>query len=204
MRPFRLLVFALAAGIVGGCAIAYSLVAPGQVSVDDLRLTPATAWNRAPRQITPFSRPGTETWTRDGLLLDRLVIIPGVADGETLFVSRQREAAFPTFRSSMLPNEIEELAESSVVKVFGEGSASVSTSGLRPQRFGDRRGVLFDMAIAVSDGPDYKGLVGSFIADDRLYMMMYVAADPHYFDRHLADAEAIITGARLPAAGGGM
>jgi hypothetical protein len=197
MSRIRLAAVFVLAALQAGCATGYTMVAPAAVAVNGLQVTPVSAWNRAPVQMTAYARKRAEVWTHDGMLLDRMIIIPGVVDGETLFVSREQDAAFPVFRASMLPNEIEELTESSVAKVFGEGNASVSTSGLRPHRFGEHRGVLFNLAIAVTDGPDYRGLVGSFVAGDRLYMVIYVGADPYYYDKHLAEAEALITGARL-------
>ena len=118
-------------------------------------------------------------------------------DGETIVISPQQDAAIPAFRADMLPNEIEELTETSIVKQFGEGGVSVETSNLRPHRFGEHRGILFNMTVAVSDGPDYRGLAGSFVVDDKLYLMMFFGADTFYYDKHLAEAEAIITNARL-------
>jgi hypothetical protein len=191
-----LLPFALV--VLGGCAsTSYTLVAPSVVSLNELQVTPNRAWNRAPGVYMPFLRKGSEVWTHDGLELDRILIITGVADGEAIFIDKQGQAALPRFRPSMLPNELQELAESSLAKYFGEGESTVSGKNLRPQRFGEHNGVLFDIDAAVADGPDYKGLVGTFIANNKLYLMIYIAADPHYFDRYLADATALIKGARV-------
>lgn len=184
---------------LGGCVVPYSLVAAGNVSVGGLQLSPTQPWNLAPAATSPGSRKDAQVWTQDGLLLDRLIIIPGVPDGEGIVVQVREDDAIPVFRANMLPNEIEELTESSIVKQFGEGSVSVETSNLRPHRFGEQRGILFNLAVSVSGGPDYGGLAGSFIANDRLYMLMFFGAQPYYYDKHLADAEAIITGARLVA-----
>lgn len=193
----RIAIVVLFMTLAGCVATTFTMVAPGIVSVESLQVSPDNAWNLAPPMLSPASRKNTQVWTQDGLLLDRLIIIPGVADGETIFEDDRRDAALPVFRATMLPNEIEELTESSIVKLFGEGGASVSTANLRPHRFGEHRGILFNLDIAVSDGPDYRGLVGSFIADDTLYMMLYFGAEPYYYEKHLAEAEAIITGARL-------
>ena len=100
----------------------------------------------------------------------------------------------------MLPNEIEELVESTIVKDFGEGNATVSTSNLRPHRFGNHRGLLFDISATVTESPEYKGVVGAFIADEKLYIMWYFGADPYYYTKHLASAVAIIESARLTSA----
>lgn len=186
--------------VLGGCVMSYTLVAPGAVDLTGLRVHPGVAWNLAPSSVSPSSRKTTQVWTQDGLLLDRLIIIPGVPNGETVFVSPRNDAALPVFRADMLPNEIEELTESSIVKLFGEGGVSVSTGNLRPHRYGDQRGILFNLEISVSDGPDYKGLAGSFTAADSLFLMLYFGAEPHYYEKHLAEAERVITGARLVAA----
>lgn len=197
---FRTIGLSLFSAALCGCVPAYTLVAPGRVDVAELRVDTTVAWNLAPRSLDRASRTGTQLWTRDGLLLDRLYIVPGVPDGETVFLNQRDDAALPPFRADMLPNEIEELIESSIAKLFGEGAVSVSTSNLRPHRYGDNRGVLFNLSIAASDGPDYRGLAGTFVANQSLYLMLYVAAEPYYFEKHLADAEAAITGARLVAA----
>ena len=188
--------------VLSGCVTSYALVAPGAVDLSGLQVTPGASWNLAPPAVMPASRKNTQVWTKDGLLLDRLVIIPGVPDGETIVVSRDDAAALPVFRADMLPNEIEELTESSIVKLFGEGSVSVSTRDLRPHRYGDHRGILFNLDVAVSDGPDYKGLAGSFIVDGTLYLMMYFGVETYYYDKHLVEAEAVISGARLVGSSG--
>ncbi len=193
----RILLMAIIAATAGCVATGYTLVPTGPNSAQDLQVNAGSGWNLAPAIMTPASREGTQTWTQDGLLLDRLVLIPAVPDGQTLFIDRTDTAALPVFRKSMLPNEIEELIESTLVKYFGEGSAAVSTSNLRPQMFGDQRGVMFDLSAQLSDSPDYRGTIGAFIADDKLYTIWYIAAHPHYHEKHNQRADAIIRSAAL-------
>jgi hypothetical protein len=188
----------LPAILLSGCvSMNFLAVAPGAVAVGDIALSPSTTWNEAPAVMRPYSRRGAEVWTRDGLLLDRVMIIPGVPDGETLFDIQDPGTALPTFRPDMLPNELEEFTESSLVTLFGEGNVAVNTSGLRPHRFGETPGVLFNFDASLVDSPDYKGLVGAFIANGLLYMMLYVAAEPYYYDKHLGEASVIIETATL-------
>lgn len=182
--------------LISGC-VAYSMVEPGPTSVGDLQLEASLVWNQAPGQATPAARSGTKVWTRDGLLLDRIVIIPGVPDGEPIFKEVAKGQALPVFKADMLPNELEELTESSILKLFGEGETAVTTMNLRPHRFGENRGVLFDVEVAISDGPDYRGTVGTFVRDAQLYMIMYFAAEPYYYDKTRQEAEAIIKSARI-------
>ena len=94
-------------------------------------------------------------------------------------------------------NVIEELVESTIVKFFGEGQAVVNTENLRPQRFGDNRGVLFDLSAIVTESPEYKGLVGAFIANEKLYVVYFLDATPYYYGKHIAEAEAIIKSATI-------
>lgn len=197
-RIFRsaLLVVAL---FSSGC-VSYTLVAAGPLAVGGLQLNPDKAWNLASPQLTPSMRKGGQVWTKDGLLLDRLMIIEGVLDGQALFRDSTGRAALPIFRATMLPNEIEELTENSIVKLFGEGQVAVSTSDLRPHRFGSDRGVLFNFSISVSDSPDYRGLAGAFISEGAFYLMMYIAADPYYYDKHIDEVEGLISSARLSGA----
>jgi len=190
------LCFALA--VLGGCSVSsFTLVTPGIVTIADLNVQAGSGWNDAPIHQRRFARTDSAAWTKDGLLLDRLVFIPAVPDGEPLLLSRERTAAMPVFRADMLPNELEELVESSIVKFFGEGQAVVSTENLRPHRFGENRGVLFDLSATVTESPAYKGLVGAFVANDKLYVMYYLGATPHYYGKHVAEAEAIIKSATI-------
>jgi hypothetical protein len=182
---------------LGGCVTGYTVVQPGVNSFGSMRVTADANWNKAPSGFTSSARSESRTWTQDGLLLDRLVFIPNIQDGEAIFSSRNKSAALPTYRADMLPNEIEELVESSIVKLYGEGQSAVSTSGLRPQGFGQYSGFMFDIQAAVTESPDYRGLVGAFIDDDALYMVIFLAADPHYYGKHAERAEAIIKSATL-------
>lgn len=186
---------------LSGCVTGYSLVTTGVNSIDTLTVEAGPGWNVAPSVAGSASRKGSQTWTQDGLLLNRLVFIPAVADGEALLVVRDEGAALPVFRKDMLPNDVEELAESTILKLYGEGNAVVNTTNLRPHMFGEHRGFMFDIETTVTESPDYRGLVGAFIVDDKLYFMYYLAAVPYYYDKHRDAAEAIIKSARLAAVG---
>ncbi|MCI0517057.1 MAG: hypothetical protein L0Y45_04410 [Woeseiaceae bacterium] len=199
---------ALVVVLISACAtMSYQSVLPGVNSLGALQVNADTGWNLAPAYATPRATADSQTWTKDGLLLDRLILIPAVKDGEALFVSDDPAAALPPFRANMLPNEIEEMTESTIVKLFGEGEAAVSTEKLRPWGFAEHRGVMFDISVTVTESPDYRGMVGAFIVEEKLYMIVFLAATPHYYDKHVANAEALIKGAQIrvptvPSAGG--
>lgn len=182
--------------LLGGC-IQFTAIPPGDSIHSGLTVTTTETWNQAPREFTRLSRPDAKNWTRDGILLDRILIIPAVPIGEPLFRQTSASQALPTYQANMLPNEIEELVESSIVKLFGEGGAAVETRMLRPQRFGEKKGIMFDLEVRVSDGPDYRGVTGAAVSDDKLYVIIYLAAIPYYYDKHLEEAVKIIQSARF-------
>ena len=182
--------------LLGGC-IQFTAVPPGDSIHSGLTVSTTETWNQAPREFTRLSRPDAKNWTRDGMLLDRIIIIPAVPDGEPIFRQTSASQALPVYRANMLPNELEELVESSIVKLFGEGGAAVETSWLRPHRFGDKKGIMFDLEVKVSDGPDYRGVTGAVVSDEKLYLIIYLAAVPFYYDKHLEEAMGIIQGARF-------
>jgi hypothetical protein len=195
-RPKSVFAILIAGCLLSGCvATPYTLVTPGPIEAGNLTVTPADSWNQSSTSIS--GRDGSLLWTRDGLLLDRLVIIPDVMDGEPVFEVQDDSAALPPFRADMLPNEVAELVESSIVKLFGEGEVSVETSGLRPEKFGSNAGMLFELAVEVSDGPNYHGLTGAFISSEKLYLVIFLGAQPYYFDKHRESAEKLIKSARL-------
>ena len=179
------------------CLPAYVAVEPGHINYDGLIIKTDQAWNLAPPAATPSARKGSKVWTQDGILLDRIMIIPAIPDGESLFVTTSKDQALPVFKANMLPNEIEELTESSLVKLFKEGEVVVQTSNLRPHRFGEHNGLLFDMNVAVSDGPNYRGITGAVIDDKKLYLIFFLGAEPFYYEKHVDEALVIIKGARV-------
>ena len=63
---------------LSGCVASYTLVQPGVQTLGVMQVTADSKWNLAPSNFTPAGRKGSQTWTQDGLLLDRLIIIPGV------------------------------------------------------------------------------------------------------------------------------
>ena len=183
---------------LAGCATyAYTVIGPGTVEYDGLMVSPSQSWNAAPKQASFVARPESGIWTHDGRMLDQMMIIPAVESGNPLFRSADDGKPQAVYRSGMLPNEIAELVESSVVHLFGESKVAADTSNLRPQKYGAEEGFIFDLSMSVSDGPNYRGICGAFIADEKLYVMLFLAAEPYYFEKHQGEALSVIQGARL-------
>jgi len=181
---------------VAGCASnPFTLQPPGETSVGALKIDVSGSWNLLATDAKAL--PPKAIWTRDGLNLDRMLIYADVADGQTLFKERDKGAALPKFQADMLPNELVAFTESYLSKMFGEGQAIVESSNLRPQRYGQINGIGFDVAIAPAETAYYKGTVGAFVADQKLYLMIYIGADPYYYDKHRAAAQQMIASAHL-------
>lgn len=184
-------------GLAGCVSNQFKAVAPGAVQVGDLTVQAADAgWNKAPQTMTWHLHKGSQLWTRDGLLLDYMVLIPGVSDGGTLFKSRSKSLVYPAYQAGMLPNEIVELTESSLAKLNGTNVA-VSSSNLRPYRLGELRAVMFDLTLIGSEGPARRGRALAFVQDQALYLMLYVGTRLHYFDKHWDSAVTTMNTARL-------
>ena len=64
-------------------------------------------------------------------------------------------------------------------------------------RFGEHRGVMFDVEATATATPKYEGVAGAFIADEKLYFMYYLGATPYYHDKYREQAEATIMSATL-------
>lgn len=197
MRIGRLGLIAAALSLAG-CLGSYALVPPQtSVAVADspLRVTPGLAWNRAPAPAGPGK--SAELWTRDGALLNELTFYGGIADGKPLFREvDKRERPLPRFRSTMLPQEIVELVESSYR--VASGSPAFTVARLEPMIFAGRPGFRFDYEFVLQgDEVKRKGRATGAVIDGRLYLMTFEAPAIHYFGRDIAEYERIVASAKF-------
>lgn len=180
---------------VTGCA-QYSLVGPGSQEVGGVLLidTPI-AWNRIPAALAPSKR--AEVWTVDGTLLDSITFYTGIKDGEPL--TRRKKAPdgteFAVFKSDMLPNEIIEIVESTMVKV--SGTPLIETYNLRPVTFAGGPGFQFEYTFVSADEVERRGFAMGAVRDGELYLVLYLAARIHYYEAYLADVQRILESAHL-------
>src|SRR5262245_31311579 len=188
--------FAVFVLFLGGCVSnPYTLLPAGPTSVGALRIDAEGDWNQL-KQAADATTP-TAVWTLDGPMLDRIVVFGGVANGDTLVKEDKKSEALPHFHDSMLPNELVKFIESYLLKMFGEGQALVESNNIRPQRYGSDAGVAFEVTITPAELATYKGSVGAFIAKQKLYVIMYIAAEPYYYGKYRAVAERMIGSAKL-------
>jgi hypothetical protein len=181
---------------ISGCVSnPYTLLPAGPTQVGTLTLDVSGSWNAL--TVDTSGGPPRASWTHDGPLLDRLLIFADVGDGETLFKERKKSEALPRFDAKMLPNELVSFTEAYLGKMFGEGQALVESGNLRPQAYGGNKGIRFEVTISPSEMAYYKSTVGAFIAGEKLYLMLYIAAEPYYYEKFLAAALDTMATARL-------
>lgn len=183
--------------LMQGCMSSqFSILQPGHHAFGSFTVQAAdAAWNRAPQQLTPHLYEGSQLWTRDGPLLDSLTLLPGIPDGGYLFVSPSKSPIYPAYRAGMLPNEIAELLESSLARLNGP-EVLVSSSGLRPYPVAGMQGLLVDLQLTGADGPSRRGRAMAFVQNRELYVLLYLAAWPHYAEKHLDAAMTVMNSVR--------
>lgn len=135
---------------------------------------------------THLRRTEPETWTLNGPMLDRLLLVADLAENATLFQSDGDRATMPTWRSSMTESEAMEFVEDSFAQL---GMGQVRVGNLRPADFGDRPGFAFDMAYVDGEGLNKRGAAVAAVIDGKLNMMLFTAAATHYFAAGYPDVE---------------
>ncbi|TQV74184.1 hypothetical protein FKG94_16385 [Exilibacterium tricleocarpae] len=188
MKKIILTLFILS---LSGC-VQYSLVPAKTTTGGGIQITPSIAWNKAPSQYNPGKN--TEVWTADGQSLNQLVFVGGVSTGSPIFKQPNKNIPMPAFSSDMLPNEIEEMVETSIKNRYN-GQVAVDTSNLRPAKFGDNRGFRFNVEYFTVNGLQTKGDVIASIKDDQLYMIIFTAAGMHYYDKYIGEVEKLFASA---------
>ncbi|MEM7080700.1 MAG: hypothetical protein AAF513_18935 [Pseudomonadota bacterium] len=194
----RILVVAALLGALSGCvSTQFAAVSAGPVVMGNLNVNATDGmWNKAPDVMTGHLHKGSELWTRDGTLLDQLLVLPGISNGGTLFKSNNKALVYPEYKNNMLPNEIVELTEASLAKLMGT-NILVESGGLRPHRLGEQRAVMFDLTLTGAEAPRRQGRALAFVNNEQLYVMIYVATQIHYFDKHWDAALRLMESARV-------
>ncbi len=175
----------------------YAAVNVRRVSVGNgnLSVVPPRPWNRH-RALLFEDIPAVEDWTLNGPLLDGITYITGLRSGH--FMVRQRRSTdqqVPKFRADMTPPEIAAMLES-LYRVRG-GAVDFRTLSIVPRQFLGTNGFQFDYEHLDSDELWRKGRVVGAVIGGQLYLVMYDAARPHYYEAALPDFEAIVASAQL-------
>lgn len=196
MRKF-VLVIALA---LAGCAVPYTLVPPQRQPVGDvLSVEPGAAWNRVG---SPEYDGKVEVWTLDGPVLNTLVFVLGVPDGEPVFrrrgapgASANEEEKPPLFRHTMTGIEIQELIKDTVSRTLQTPMAEAGN--LRPATLDGVPGFRFETRVVGRDEVERSGSAVFAVKDGKLYLVWFQGARLHYYQRHLPEYERVVASVRL-------
>lgn len=183
--------FAIMALLAAGCA-RYDLVDADRVSIAGAyTVDPQIRWSRR--------RTGNlETWTVDGPLLQEVIFVTGLEEGDKLFprgtfLDRRRDRHTPSFRGGMTAIEILEMFEASL----SQGVAvNIETRNLRPARFGSWPGFRFEFDFVRDDGLERQGFAVGAVRDGRLHMIVYSGVRLHFYPTHKDDVERLIRSIR--------
>lgn len=193
----------LACLALGACADSARLVRPGPQRVARVfTVSPEAPWNA----VSPAMFAGRKRnalWTMNGVPLDFVAFIGGIPSGGTLFrfPSKQvKKREVPVFRASMLLPEIAEFIEASYAR--GLEAQVFETLSLDAFTFGGHEGFLMEFRTVLRDEVPRRGLAAGAIVDGRLHLVLYQAAELHYFARNRDRVLALLRSIALAPARG--
>ena len=192
---FNLLLFSL---LFSGCvSTKYSPAIPGTTAVGKINVTIGAGWLRVPDVNAPERRSLSRVLSRDSVDSNRLMLIPGINEGQSIFVSEDSESSLPAFNADMSPLQIADLVAMSMQQSLWNGQSTVTASNARDSGFTGISGFRFDLSVTLPGGQVQKGMAGGFIDEDRLYVNIFVADFPASFDQHESVAQQVIDSAVL-------
>ena len=177
-RQIGLILLALALAACG--MTSQRTITPGVTKAGKLRVTIEEGWYRAPGDETQEKRPSTRVFTRNGLDTDRLYLVGGVDNGQTIFQESHASGADP-FDAGMSSADLASLAASSLgiaLRVDGVTARNVTERG-----FTGVPGVQFELEVTGGTLAGHRGIAGAFVADERLYAVIYLAQAAEYGQR---------------------
>ena len=173
---------------LAGCAGGYTLVEPGRVTIDDeFSVDSNIAWS----QLVFGER---HLWTVDGAGLEAIWFYAGIKDGDALMTNVDEDEDAPRFDSDMRPNEVMELVVDSLGR---SGAVDVEATGLRPAKFGTMNGYRFELSMLTPEGLIKRGLAIGAIEENKLQLIVYLAAGLYYYDKYRDEAESIFASVQV-------
>lgn len=155
--------------------------------------TPGEQWNRW--SVRPIKT--SEVWTLDGVALNELYFVTGLASGGTLYRdAKKKDQPLPKLSASMDLTDIPGFVESST-RIALATSVFEMTS-VEPAKLGSEPAIKFAYTYAVEGSPlKRRGMGVGTIKKGSLYLVTFVAPDLYYFERDQPKVEKIIESIRL-------
>jgi len=183
--------------VSSGPALAGWKIAPRGAAAPVLKgamtVTPGDDWNFN----TGHPMKKGETWTLDGVSLNELYLVAGLAPGETLFKDyAKKDRPLPKLGTGAVLTDIPEFVESSIRIQLN--TSQFETTGVEPVQFGGRDGVKFTYRYSVQgESLTRQGVAMATLAGKNLYLINFAAPSIYYFDRDKAKAEAVMASAKF-------
>jgi hypothetical protein len=177
--------------LLAACGPGRKLVVANQgITVLDLQLDTSLDWSRE-------KGPRVEVWTIDGVPLNRFLVVAKVKPNEHVFLAaRERKSRpdGPWFRTGMRADEVRDV----LVDAFRQGGWSrISTTNLRPVKFGSVDGLRFEATMTSDNGLIYKAQFGAAEHDGKLTHFQWLAPAEYYYDRDAAAVDRMIASVRF-------
>lgn len=128
-----------------------------------------------------------QIWTVNGWFLDQVRFVNGLVSGQTM-LKPSGGRSYPAYSSSMTPGAVAEFVVDTLSAV---GFLDVEGKNLRPVPFGSRQGYRFDLTLKSVKSLNMKGLVKGTVIDGELYLIIFIAAEQHYFPAYRHHVEAM-------------
>jgi hypothetical protein len=187
----RKLTLALSMLVLGGCVTMAKVDSGDRAVGDRLTVNIDGAWNH-------LQAPGlgpAQTWTREGLTVDQLLLYSGIKNGELVHApSRSGKEKDFAFRAGMMPDEIVAMFEGMLTR---DGS-SFKLTRLEPSPFGGLKGFRFDYVLTRKvDNVVLSGMGWGVVSKGELFAIVYMAPRLVFFSRHAAQVEKIALSAKI-------
>ncbi|MCU0948743.1 MAG: DUF3012 domain-containing protein [Porphyrobacter sp.] len=154
-----------------------------------MRVTPTGDWNRT--DAADFA----EHWTRDGILLNDVLIVAGMPEGWTLYeASDEEERPLPELSAQLDIIEIPEFFEKSTRLALNTPVFTITS--VEPATMSGHAAVKFTFDYALPDSPlNRRGVAMGTMVEGKLYLIAFDGPATYFFDRDRAEVEAIMASA---------
>ena len=156
-----------------------------------MRVTLGSGWQRAPGSEVPEKKAVAKVYSRDSLETDRLILIPNVDVGDSIF-REMPGMQLPVRSAGASEADIADFVAASLQAVLWQGGAIIEASNVRPHGFVGIPGLLFDLEADLPGAANQRGTAGAFIHEERLYITVFLAQSPGSWERHREDAQAVV------------
>ena len=120
---------------------------------------------------------------------DLLYLTDGLAPGDFLVKPAAKDKPTPTYQKGMSATELVEFVADSVSALDYQ---KVETSGLRPTRLAGAEGLRFDLKGKTREGLEISGAAALAERGGKLYVILYLAPQEHYFQATLPEVESVM------------